>query len=164
DHGGVRLRDVHPHLADEIVWKAAAAARPVIAAVGGLVDAAFGGRPAADDRPPPALGAPGAGIELVRIAPVDRDRDGPGLLVAEQRLLPAPPTAPGPVDAAIRAPAERVAHRRDVGEVRILRVNLQLTDLPDFAETSRLPCLACIGRLEHAAPEDHVRADRFAAG
>ena len=77
----IRLRDVHPYLSDQIVGQAVAHVRPVIAAVGCLVHAAFAGRAAADDRPGLALRSPRARINLVRIRPVDRDRDRARLIV-----------------------------------------------------------------------------------
>ena len=163
DHSRIRLRDVHPHLADEIVGEAAARARPVIAAVRGLVDAALGRGAAADDRPRPALRAPCAGVELVRVLPVDRDRDGAGLVVDEQHLLPRLAAVLRPVDAALRPPAERVADRRDVRDVGILRMNFQLPDLPDVLQPDVVPGAAGVGGLEDAAAEDHVRSNRFAA-
>ena len=84
----IRLGDVDPHFADQIVGQSARRPRPVVAAVDRLVHAAFARRTAADDRPRLALRAPGAGIQLVRVRPVDRDRHGAGLLVDEQDLLP----------------------------------------------------------------------------
>src|SRR5205807_1809717 len=67
----IRLRDVQPYFANEIVGQAVARMRPVIAAVDRLVHPAFARRAAADDRPRLALRAPGAGIDFVGIRPVD---------------------------------------------------------------------------------------------
>ena len=159
----VRLRDVHPHLADEIVGESRARARPVVAAVGRLVDAAFGRRTAADDRPRPALPAPGARVHLVGACPVDRDRHGAGLIVDEEHLLPRPAAVFRAVHAALGSPSERVADRRDERDVRVLRVHLHLADLADVLQPGELPRSARVRGPVHAAPEDHVRPDCLAA-
>ena len=88
DHARIRLADVDPHLADQIVGQAPGCPGPVVAAVDGLVDAAFAGGAAADDRPGLALRAPRARIQLVRVRPVDCNGDGAGLFVDEEHLLP----------------------------------------------------------------------------
>ena len=54
--------------------------------------------------------------------------------------------------------------RGDVDDVRILRMDLQLADLPDFLQPRELPRLPRVDRLVDAAADDHVRSDRFAAG
>src|SRR5262249_33941746 len=115
----VRLRDVDPHLADEIVGQAVADARPVIAAVDGLVDAAFSRGAAADDRPRLALRAPRARVQLVGVLPVDRDRHRAGLLVDEKHLLPALAAILRAVDTSIGSPPERLADGGHVRDVRI---------------------------------------------
>src|SRR6185503_21181958 len=58
----------------------------------------------------------------------------------------------------------RVAERRHVGDVRVLRVNLQLPDLTDVAQAGELPALAGIDRFVDAAAEDDVGPNRLAAG
>src|SRR6478672_1710123 len=98
----------------------------MIAAVSRLVDAAFRGRAAADDRPRFALAAPGAGEDLVRVLPVDRNRHGAGLIVDEQHLLPRLAAVLRAIDPAFRPPAERLADRGDVGDIRVLRMDLKL--------------------------------------
>src|SRR5262249_383260 len=125
--------------ADQIVGKTVADARPVIAAVGRLVDTAFARRAAADDRPRPPLGAPRAGVHLVGVLPVDGHRHDAGLFVDEQHLLPGLAAVFGPVDAALRTPAERIADGSDVGDVWILRMNLELADLSDVRQSRGLP-------------------------
>ena len=81
--------------------------------------------------------APRAGVDLVRVRPVDRDRHGAGLVVDEQHLLPRLAAVLRAVDAAIGSPAERIADRRDVRDVGILRMDLQLADLPDVLQARR---------------------------
>src|SRR5262249_25588090 len=137
---------------------------PVLAAVGRLVHAAFGSGSAADDRPRLALTAPRAGIDLVRVLPVDRDRDDAGLVVDEQDFLPRLAAVRRAVHAALRSPAERLTDGRDVRDVGILRMDLQLPDLPDVTESDVLPRASRVRRLVDASADDHVRADRFAAG
>ena len=163
-HLGIRLRDVDPDLANQIVGQAVAHMRPVIAAVRRFVDAAFARRAAADNRPRLALRAPRARIDLVGVRPIDRNRDGAGLLVDEEHLFPGLAAVLRSKDAALRAPAERIALRRRVNDVGILRIDLDLADLADVFEAGELPGLSRVGRLVDAAPEDHVRTDRFAAG
>ena len=164
DHFRIRLRDVDPDLADQVVGQSVADAAPVVAAIRGLVDAAFARRPAADDRPRLALRAPRARVNLVRIRRVDRDRDDAGLIVDEQHLLPGPAAILRPIHAAIGSPSERVARGRDVRDVGILRMYFQLADLSDFPQADELPRAPGVGRAVHTAAENHIRPNRFAAG
>ena len=135
----------------------------MVAAVGRLVDAAFGRRPPADDGPRPALAPPGARVYFVRVGPVDRDRHGAGLIVDEEHLLPRPAAVFRAVHAALGSPSERVADRRDERDVRVLRVHLHLADLADVLQPGELPRSARVRGPVHAAPEDHIRPDCLAA-
>src|SRR5439155_6214035 len=113
-------------LADKFVGQAVARVRPVIAAVDRLVDAAFARRTAAYDRPRLALRAPGAGIHLVGIRPVDRDRRDAGLFVDEQHFLPRLAAVPRPEDAAFGSPTERIALSGHIDDVGILWMDFDL--------------------------------------
>ncbi len=64
---GLAARDVEIDLADEILRQPVRQMRPMLAAVGGLVDAAFGRGTAADDVPAFAESAVHAGVQLVRV-------------------------------------------------------------------------------------------------
>src|SRR5262249_32267992 len=98
------------------------------------------------------------------VLPVDRDRRDAGLIVDEQDFLPRLAAVFRAVNAALRSPAEGLTDRRHVRDVRILRVDLQLRDLADFAQPDVRPRLAGVGRLVDAASDDDVRSDGFAAG
>src|SRR5690606_24729086 len=82
------VRDVDVDLADQRRREAGLDLLPGLAAVGGLVDPAFGRRAAADDVPPLAEAAIHPGVDLAGVRHVHRDDARAGLVVDEQRLLP----------------------------------------------------------------------------
>src|SRR5690606_1969267 len=78
-------------------------------------------------------------------------------------LLPGVTAVLRAVDAAIGVRPRRRAERRDVHEVRVLRMRLDCADLTGRAQAEELPCLSRIRRLVHAAARDDVAADALAA-
>ena len=70
-------------------------------------------------------------------------------------LLPRLAAVDRLVEAAFRVRSPEVAHRRDVGDVRVLGVNDDAADVVGVGEAAVRPGLAAVGGLENAVAPTH---------
>src|SRR5690606_37648361 len=117
-------------LADKARRQTVRQMRPRLAAVGRLVHTGDVGRTAAQDRPRLALGLPRAGVDLLRVVLVHRQRDGADLVADVEDFLPCAPAVRRAEHAALGVWPERRSGCRDERDVGIARMNLERTDLP----------------------------------
>ena len=102
------------------------------------------------------------GVQLVRVRPVDRDRHDAGLIVDEEHFLPRLAAVLRPIDAALGSPAERIAERRDVGDVGVLRMDLELADLADILQARRTASVRPAS-VDLYTPRPRITFDRIAS-
>ena len=136
--------------------------RPGVAPVDGLVEPAV--RAAARERPEVPVDLPRRGVEDAGIRSVEGEVDRPGPFAPEEHALPIAPAVSGAEHAALGVRAEGVAQRRDVHEVRVLRMDLDPADVTGVGEAHVGPRLPAVGRLVDAVPVDDVDPDRRLAG
>src|SRR5262249_28077116 len=148
DPVGPRRRDRHSDVADDALRQAAGELLPGVAAVGRLVDAALGA--ARLQRPGPSVDLPEAGIKHARIRRVHDEVARARLVRDEQDLVPALAAVFRAEDAALRVAAPHVALRRDVDEVRVLRMHAHAGDLVRVLQAHVDPGFAAVGRLVDA--------------
>ena len=129
---------------------------PVVAAVGGLEEAAAGS--AAREAPRRAVGVPDGGVQHLRVIGVERKIHGAGATVAEQYFLPGLAAIPGAEDAALGVGAVGVAERRNVDQVGIGGVHANARDRLRIGEAHVLPGLAGVDGFVHAVALHDVAA------
>ena len=137
--------------------QAAAEARPLPAAVGRLPDAAA--RAADVEVPRLARQFVRDRVEHVRVLAAHHEIDDARLVVDEERLLPRLAAVLGHEQAALGVGREEVAHRGDVDDVRVLRMDEDARDVVRVAQAHVRPRLARVGRLVDAVAG--VRAARL---
>src|SRR5205085_1837747 len=151
--GGDRQADAAPNAGGQAV---AGELLPGVAAVGRAVQATAGAAAGEVPRPPPRL--PQGGEQHARVVRVEGDVDGAGVGVLLEDLLPGLAAVGGAVDAALGVGAERLAEDGGEGDVGVLRVDGDLTDLtfllPDVG-----PVLTGVGRAVEAVARLDVAAD-----
>src|SRR5581483_11586921 len=152
-----RRRDREPDAPQRAGGQALGERPPRIAAVDRLVDAAA--RAAGDHRPRLAQRLPHRGVEHARVRRIHRQVDGARPVAHVEHLAPAAAAVRGAEDAALRVRTERVAERRHVDDVRVLRVDADLADELGLLEPDAVPGLARVRRLVDAVAGRHVAAD-----
>src|SRR5260370_14761141 len=120
---------------------------------------------------PPARPAPRVNLELphtgekhARIARVHGDVGAAGVLVNEQRALPALAAVGGAKDAALLLRAVRMPQRAREHDVRIARIDADAADTRGPIEPQMDPRLARVGRKEDADANRDVAADEGVTG
>ncbi len=159
----VRLAPVHVDrdAPERALGDAALEARPRLAAVGRLEDAAAG---------PAAVHAAGRAPALIHrrvqdlaVGRVHHDVVGAGVVVALQHLLPGLAAVERPVHAALAAGAPQAAGGRHEHDVVVARVDGDAVDVAGGAETHVGVGLAAVGRLVDAvAPRRALAVVRLA--
>src|SRR4029453_1338387 len=122
-----RQRDADAALVALREARLAAYVGPGVAAVGRLVDGGTGA--GAAETPRVAAHLERGRVERVRVARIEHEVDGAGVLIAVQHLLPALAAVLGAEHAAIGIRTPAVAERRHPRDVGIGRVHLQAADL-----------------------------------
>src|SRR5262249_37737529 len=87
----------------------------------------------------------GRRVKRVRIAAVDDQIDSARVIVYIKNLLPRLPAVSGFKDAALFIGREKMAHGRDVNNVRIRRMNHDAGDVMRIAQSHAPPCLRAGG-------------------
>ena len=105
---------------------------------------------------PPALVR--RGVEDVRVRRIHHDVGEPRVVVDELRVRPGLAAVGRLVEAALRVRTEQMAHRRDVDDVRILRVHDDAADALRFVQPDVLEFLAAVGGLVDAGAERRALA------
>ena len=85
-------------------------------------------------------------------------------MIEVEDLLPGRPAVDGLEDSALDVGAVRVAQRRHVDDVGVVRVNDQAADLLHVGEADVLPVLTEVGRLEDTVPYRQIGAVEPFAG
>src|SRR5262249_35059634 len=118
---------------------------PGVAAVGALPQPrALAAALQAVGRPPHL---PGAGVEHARVAGVEHQVNGPGLLAGEQDALPALAPVGAAEHPALLTGAVQPAQRGGVDQVRVPGVDAHARDVVGVAQPDVLPGLAGVERL-----------------
>ena len=112
-------------------------ARPGLAGVGGLPDAAAGTAAVHAPLLPPAL--VGRGVERLVVQRIHHQVGRPGVVVHVQRAGPGLAAVGGLVDAALAAGSPQVAGRGDVDDVEVDRIDDDAGDLLAGAQAHVLP-------------------------
>ena len=120
-----------------------------------VIAGAFHG-PAAAPQPVPASGVQDVRVRRIHDQVNERDR-----IVYEECVLPRLAPVGGLIDAALGARAPEVPHRRDVDDVRILRMHDDAADVAHPLERHPLELLAPVGGLIDAVTPA-VGAERIA--
>ena len=129
--------------------------RPGIAAIGGLEQPAI--RPGElAVLPRTLLRLPQYGINLARIARIERQVHRARAIVLVEDLLPARAAIGGPEDAALGVRAVRVAQHRDEDAVGVARVHQDGGDLLCVSQVQVPPALAAVGGFEDAVADRKV--------
>src|SRR6202022_4577131 len=87
-----------------------------------------------------------------------------GAIALVQHLVPMLAAIGGTKDAALGVRTKRVAERRDVDDVGIMRMTAKAADVARIAQADVLPALAAVSRTVHAVPMRDVVADAAFAG
>src|SRR6185437_4870292 len=135
---------------------------PVRAAVGGLVKAAAGA--AAGEAPVAARHLPHGGVDHARVRRIHAERDGAGVVVHEEDLVPGLAAVGGLVDAALGVGGEQMPEGGGIDDVGVLRVHQDPADDVGVAEAHEGPRLAAIGGLVQACAGEHGVARGGIAG
>ena len=150
DDARVAAVDGDAHAADHVLGEAARDAGtgqplPGVAAVHAAVERAAGA--AAVEAPGTALPLICGGVDDVRALGVERHVDDAGVLVDLQDGLPGRAAVGAAVEAALLVRAPEVAHRGDVHEVGVVRVQRDAPDMLAVAQPHVRPGLAAVGAL-----------------
>src|SRR5206468_7787739 len=108
--------------------------------------------------------APGGGVEDARVRRIERQVDRAGVATHVEDAVPRLAAVARAEHAALLVWPERVAHRRDVDEIGIVRMDADARDVARVFEADVLPRLAGVRRLPHAIAVRDVSADRLLAG
>ncbi len=135
---------------------------PFVAAVVGLVDAAF--RAALDDLPRTPVLVVHRRVERGRRLAVDDEVDRADAVVDVEHLLPRLAAVGRAEDAAFLVLREQVAHRGDVHHVGVRRMNDDARDVVGVGESHELPGRAGVGGLEDALARVRRARVRLIAG
>ena len=154
----IRARDRNADLADDARGQSRIARnfRPVVAAIGGLEEAAC--RSAARQTPRRAIRIPDGREEHVRVGRIERQVHGAGAIVAVENPLPGLSAVLATEDAAFRVGPIRMAERGDVDDIGIGGVHANARDRLRIAQADVLPGLAGVGRFVHTVALHHVTA------
>src|SRR4029079_3436094 len=96
-------------------------------------------------------------VDDFRIAWIESERDGSGVLVLIKNLLPRFATIGRTKHAALFVGAVRMTERSDVNEIRIARIDEDRADLLGVAQAEMLPRLATVSRFVHAVAGGEIR-------
>src|SRR6185295_8106845 len=111
---------------------------------------------------PPRL--PERGVDRARVAGLEGEVDGAGVLVLEEHLLPMRAAVARPEDAALGVGTVGVAESGDVDEIGVRRVDEDAADLLAVAQADVRPGLAAVRGLIDAIPLRDVGAHVRLAG
>ena len=153
----IRRGDRDPGPPDHPRGQAVRQFRPGVAAVRGLVDAAF--LAARDHGPGLSLRGPHGRVEHVRVRGVHGNLVRPGPLADVEHVLPGRAAVGGPEDPPHLVRPEGVAEHRRMGDVRVLRVDDHPADLPGVAESDVGPALSAVRGLVHPVARGDVAPD-----
>jgi len=117
-------------------------------------------RPAADKLPEVPVHLPDRGENDARVRRVQRKVHRAGLLAHVQHTLPAAAAVRRTVDAPFFIRPERMPQRRHVDDIRVARMNPNLTDMMAVAQAHILPGLSAVGRLVDAVSPADIQPDR----
>ena len=156
DRRRLRARDVDADAADHRVAGKAVAGqfRPALAAVGGLPQAAA--RAAAVEAPRRATALIRRRDKYVRIRRVHHDVGEAGFVVDELGVRPGLAAVAGLVEAALGVRSEQMPDRRDVGDVRILRVHDDPSDALCFLQPDVRKVFPPSADLNTPAPNEEL--------
>ena len=158
---GIRLVHVESDSADSASGQAGHEPRPVLAGIGGFVDATF--RAAIDHLPGEALLVIRGRIEDTGVARIHQQVDDADLLADKQDPVPALPAIERPEHAAFGVVGEEASHGCDIHDVRLRGMHHDFCDVVRFLEPHVRPVLPRIDRLVHAvAAEGTARRERVA--
>src|SRR5215217_4944171 len=93
-----------------------------------------------------ALCLPDGGIQDARIGRVQRDIVGTGACALVEHLLPGAAAITGAENTALLVRTERMAECRDVGEVCVTGMDLNLADMAAVAQPDVDPAASAVGR------------------
>src|SRR5271157_40477 len=128
---------------------------PVVAAVGGLEQAAVRTGESAV-LPWPGTRLPHHGVHVARVGRVEGQINRAGVLILVKNLAPVLAAIDGAKDAALGVGPERVAHRRDENAVGVLGINQNCADLLGIAQPEMPPRLAAVDGFVHAVADGEI--------
>ncbi len=164
---GVGRRDAEVDLSDQALRHMFTGknSSPVFSPIGALPDAVAAGMSAAtDDGPGLPLSPPRSGIENVRVLRMHFDVNDADAVGRKELFRPRFASIRGLENPSLFVFAKGMAQGGDVGDVRVLRMNLDGPDLTTLLEAHQLPALSPVCRLEDPTPGNDVAPDAVRAG